>query len=164
LRAAGRWAPIVLLTARDAVADRVRGLDVGADDYLTKPFAFAELLSRMRALIRRGARERPAILAVGDLTLDPAQHLVQRAGTPIALTAKEFALLECLMRRRHEVVSKAELIANVWDFAFDGDSNIVEVYVGYLRQKVDRPFGRRSLQTVRGVGYRMREDRGERCD
>jgi two-component system OmpR family response regulator len=158
LRAAGRWAPILLLTARDAVSDRVRGLDLGADDYLTKPFAFPELLSRVRALMRRGARERPAVLAVGDLRLDPARHAVCRGDVDVSLTAKEFALLEFLMRRSPEVVSRTELVAHVWDFAFEADSNVVEVYVGYLRQKVDRPFGRASLQTVRGVGYRLRDD------
>jgi two-component system, OmpR family, response regulator len=161
LRRAGRWAPVLLLTARDAVEDRVRGLDLGADDYLTKPFAFAELLARLRALLRRGARERPVILAVGDLSLDPARHVVRRGGTSIALTAKEFALLECFMRQPERVLSKADLMEHVWDFAFDGDSNVVEVYVGYLRQKIDRPFRRRSLETVRGAGYRLRDDRAD---
>jgi two-component system, OmpR family, response regulator len=159
LRAAGRWAPILMLTARDSVGDRVRGLDLGADDYLTKPFAFAELLSRVRALMRRGARERPAVLSVGDLVLDPAAHRVQRAGAEISLTAKEFALLEFLMRRSPDLVPKRDLVAHVWDFAFDPESNVVEVYVGYLRQKLDRPFGRASIQTVRGAGYRLRDDR-----
>jgi two-component system OmpR family response regulator len=162
IRAAGRWAPVLLLTARDAVEDRVRGLDLGADDYLVKPFAFAELLSRLRALMRRGARERPAVLTVGDLSLDPAARSVARGTTPITLTAKEFAMLECLMRRPGEVLSKAELIEHVWDFTFDADSNVVEVYVGYLRQKIDRPFGRRSLCTSRGAGYRLRDDHGDR--
>jgi two-component system OmpR family response regulator len=159
LRTAGRWAPVLLLTARDGVADRVRGLDLGADDYLIKPFAFAELLARLRALLRRGAQERPAILSVGDLTLDPARRVVRRGGKPIALTAKEFALLECFMRQPERVLSKTDLVEHVWDFAFDGDSNVVEVYVGYLRQKIDRPFGRRSLETLRGAGYRLRDDR-----
>jgi two-component system OmpR family response regulator len=158
LRTAGRWAPVLLLTARDAVEDRVRGLDLGADDYLTKPFAFPELFARLRALMRRGARERPAVLSVGDLTLDPARRTVMRGQTPIELTAKQFALLECFMRQPHEVLSKAELIERVWDFAFNPDSNVVEVYLGYLRQKIDRPFGRRSLETVRGAGYRLRDD------
>ena len=159
LRTAGRWAPVLLLTARDGVADRVRGLDLGADDYLIKPFAFPELLARLRALLRRGAQERPAILSVGDLTLDPARRVVRRGATSIALTAREFALLECLMRQPERVLSKTELVEHVWDFAFDGDSNVVEVYVGYLRQKIDRPFGRRSLETLRGAGYRLRDDR-----
>ncbi|MEU4166406.1 response regulator transcription factor [Streptomyces sp. NPDC026665] len=162
IRAAGRWAPVLLLTARDAVEDRVLGLDLGADDYLVKPFALAELLSRLRALMRRGARERPAVLTVGDLTLDPATRRVARGATPITLTAKEFALLECLMRHSGQVLSKTELIEHVWDFTFDADSNVVEVYVGYLRQKIDRPFGRRSLLTSRGAGYRLSDDRKDR--
>ncbi|MGW2723480.1 response regulator transcription factor [Streptomyces sp. NPDC001492] len=161
MRAAGSWAPVLLLTARDAVEDRVRGLDLGADDYLVKPFALAELLSRLRALMRRGARERPAVLTVGDLSLDPATRSVTRDGRPITLTAKEFALLECLMRRPGQVLSKSELIEHVWDFTFDADSNVVEVYVGYLRQKIDRPFGRQSLRTSRGAGYWLRDDRAD---
>ncbi len=157
LRDGGRWAPVLLLTARDAVADRVRGLDLGADDYQTKPFAFAELLARLRALLRRGAAERPAILAVDDLTLDPARRVVRRGPVDVLLTAKEYAVLECFMRRPGQVLSKTDLIEHVWDVGFDADSNVVEVYVGYLRQKIDRPFGRRSLETVRGMGYRLRE-------
>jgi len=158
LRKTGRWAPVLFLTARDAVEDRVRGLDLGADDYLTKPFAFEELLARLRALMRRGAKERPSVLRVGDLFLDPATREVRRGDTSISLTAKEFALLEFLMRYPDRVISKPELIDHVWDFAFEGDSNVVEVYVGYLRQKIDRPFGRGTLQTVRGAGYRLRDD------
>ncbi|TDD81930.1 response regulator transcription factor [Actinomadura darangshiensis] len=161
IRAAGRYAPVLLLTARDAVEDRVRGLDTGADDYLTKPFALAELLSRLRALMRRGARERPALLSVGDLTLDPATRSVARGQTPISLTAKEFALLEYLMRHPGEVLSKTQLVEHVWDFTFESSFNVVEVYVGYLRQKIDRPFGRRSLETRRGAGYRLRDDRAD---
>jgi two-component system OmpR family response regulator len=161
LRKSGRWAPVLVLTARDAIDDRVTGLDLGGDDYMTKPFAFPELLARLRALMRRGARERPAVLTVGDLTLDPAARQVSRGEVPISLTTKEFALLECFMRQPDRVWSKTELIEHVWDFAFDSDSNVVEVYVGYLRQKVDRPFGRRSLETLRGAGYRLRDDREE---
>jgi two-component system OmpR family response regulator len=159
LRAAGRWAPVLLLTARDAVRDRVRGLDLGADDYLTKPFAFPELLARLRALQRRGAGERPAVLAVDDLTLDPAGRAVHRAGVEVALTAKEYAVLECFMRRPGEVLSRTDVIERVWDAGFDADSNLVEVYVGYLRAKLDRPFGRHSLETVRGAGYRLHDAR-----
>jgi two-component system, OmpR family, response regulator len=158
LRANGRWAPVLVLTARDAVEDRLRGLDLGADDYVIKPFEFRELTARLRALIRRGARERPAVVTVGDLVLDPATRELRRANVPITLTAKEFALLEVLMRRAGEVVSKTDLLEHVWDFAFDPTSNVVEVYVGYLRQKIDRPFGRASIETVRGAGYRLRDD------
>jgi two-component system OmpR family response regulator len=158
LREAGRWSPVLMLTARDAVADRVAGLDAGADDYLTKPFSIAELLARLRALIRRGAVERPAILRVGDLTLDPTTRSVKRAGKEIELTAKEFALLEYLMRHRGEVLSRTRLIEHVWDFAYEGDSNVVDVYVRYLRNKIDRPFRRDSIETVRGAGYRFRPD------
>lgn len=157
LRAAGRRSPVLLLTARDAVEDRVRGLDLGADDYLTKPFAFAELLARLRALLRRGGAGAAPILAVGDLTLDPARRVICRRGRPVVFTAKEYALLECFMRRPGEVLSKTELIEHVWDAGFDADSNVVEVYIGYLRQKIDRPFGTRSLETIRGMGYRLRK-------
>ena len=156
LRAAGNWAPVLLLTAKDAVDDRVRGLDAGADDYLTKPFSFDELLARLRALLRRGGEERPAVLEVGDLTLDPARHTVERGTERIELTAKEFSLLECFMRRAGDVLTRSELINHVWDFAFEGDSNVVDVYVRYLREKIDRPFGRQTLETVRGAGYRLR--------
>jgi len=161
LRAAGRWAPVLLLTARDAVSDRVRGLDVGADDYLTKPFAYPELLARIRALIRRGAHERPSVLTVGDLELDPGRRRVQRAGRSIALTSKEFALLECLIRRPGQVLSRSYLIEHVWDLGFASDSNVVDVYVGYLRAKIDRPFGRHSLRTVRGAGYVLEDSNAE---
>jgi two-component system, OmpR family, response regulator len=158
LRAGGRWAPVLVLTARDAVPDRVRGLDGGADDYLVKPFAFPELLARVRALVRRGARERPCVLSVGDLALDPASHEVRRGAVDIPLTATEFALLECFMRYPGEVLSRTQLIDQVWDMAFDKDSNVVDVYVGYLRAKVDRPFGRTTIRTVRGAGYAMADD------
>jgi two-component system OmpR family response regulator len=155
LRARERWMPILMLTARDAVPDRVRGLDVGADDYLTKPFHIEELRARMRALIRRGPAERPTVLAVGDLLLDPAARTVNRNGIHVSLTAKEFAVLEYLMRHPGQVISRARFLEHVWDFARDGDSNIVDVYMRFLREKIDRPFGRRSIETVRGAGYRL---------
>jgi two-component system OmpR family response regulator len=158
LRAAGCWAPVLMLTAKDAVEDRVRGLDSGADDYLTKPFGLDELLARVRALLRRGAVARPAILRVGDLALDPARHTVERRGERVDLTAKEFSLLECFMRHAGDVMTRSDLIDHVWDFAFEGDSNVVDVYVRYLREKIDRPFGLASLETVRGAGYRLRAE------
>jgi two-component system OmpR family response regulator len=158
LRAAGRWAPVLMLTARDAVHDRVAGLDTGADDYLTKPFSFGELFARLRALLRRGAAERAPVLRSGDLVLDPATHRVRRAATQVDLTAKEFALLEYLLRRAGEVLTRTQLIEHVWDFGYDGDSNVVDVYVRYLRLKIDRPFGRDSIETVRGTGYRLRQE------
>ncbi|HJP67160.1 MAG TPA: response regulator transcription factor [Actinomycetota bacterium] len=160
LRDRGRWTPVLMVTARDAVDDRVRGLDAGADDYLTKPFAFPELLARLRALIRREPAPRPTILEVGDLSLDPATHQVRRAGRTISLTPKEFALLQLFMRRPGVVLSREILLEHAWDFAYDGASNVVDVYVRYLREKVDRPFGRDSIETVRGVGYRLREGGG----
>jgi two-component system OmpR family response regulator len=156
MRADGRWSPVLMLTARDGVDDRVRGLDAGADDYLTKPFAIRELLARVRALIRRGAGPRPVELQVGDLTLDTVRHCVHRAGEPVSLSPKEFALLELFMRRAGDVLSRTSIVDHVWDFAYDGGSNLVDVYVGYLRRKVDLPFGRNDLETVRGVGYRLR--------
>ena len=156
LRAAGVWAPVLMLTARDAVEDRVAGLDSGADDYLVKPFAFAELLARLRALSRRGDGERPAVLSVGDLRLDPATREVTRDSTPIGLSPKEFALLETFMRRPGEVLSRLHLLEHAWDFAYDNRSNVVDVYVRRLRRKIDEPFGCESLETVRGVGYRLR--------
>jgi two-component system OmpR family response regulator len=155
LRARERWMPILMLTARDGVCDRVTGLDVGADDYLTKPFHIEELRARMRALIRRGPAERPTVLAVDDLRLDPAARTVHRNGTPVSLTAKEFAVLEYLIRHPGQVISRARFLEHVWDFARDGDSNIVDVYMRFLRDKIDRPFGRRSIETVRGAGYRL---------
>ena len=158
LRAAGVWAPVLMLTARDAVEDRVAGLDHGADDYLVKPFAFAELLARLRALARRGDQERPNVLCVGDLTLDPAARQVRRGEAEISLSAKEFSLLETFMRRPGEVLSRLHLLEHAWDFAYENRSNVVDVYIGHLRRKIDEPFGRRSLETVRGAGYRLRAD------
>jgi two-component system OmpR family response regulator len=161
LRGSARWAPILMLTAREAVSDRVAGLDAGADDYLAKPFSFNELFARLRALLRRGAEERPAVLRVGDLMLDPASHEVRRGRQEIVLSAKEFALLEVFMRRPGDVLTRTRLIEHVWDFAFEGDSNVVDVYVGYLRRRIDRPFGRHSIETVRGAGYRLRDEAAE---
>jgi DNA-binding response OmpR family regulator len=160
LREEDRWTPVLMLTAKDGHLDVAEGLDTGADDYLTKPFAFEVLLARLRALIRRGGGERPVVLTAGDLSLDPASREVRRDGGVIDVTAREFAILECLMRRTGEAVSKTEIMAAVWDFAFDGDPNIVEVYVRSLRNKIDRPFGREAIQTVRGAGYRLAEDGG----
>ena len=158
LRAVGVWAPVLMLTARDAVEDRVAGLDTGADDYLVKPFAFAELLARLRALARRGDQERPNVLRVGDLTLDPAAREVRRGDAEIRLSAKEFSLLETFMRRPGEVLSRLHLLEHAWDFAYENRSNVVDVYIRHLRRKIDEPFGRRSLETVRGAGYRLRAD------
>src|SRR5919205_194078 len=158
LRAAGIWAPVLMLTARDAVEDRVAGLDNGADDYLVKPFAFAELLARLRALVRRGEPERPSVLEIDDLRLDPATRAVSRGSTEIHLSAKEFALLETFMRRPGTVLSRYDLLEHAWDFAYENRSNVVDVYVRHLRSKIDEPFERRSLETVRGAGYRLRAD------
>lgn len=158
LREAGRWMPILMLTAKDGELDEAEALDTGADDYLTKPFAFVVLLARIRALLRRQAGRRPAVLAVGDLALDTSRHLCQRGDTPVALTVREFALLEYLMRRPDEVVSKSEILDHVWDSAFSGDLNVIEVHISALRRKIDSPFGRRSVTTVRGVGYLLSSD------
>jgi two-component system, OmpR family, response regulator len=158
LRESQVWAPVLMLTARDAVEDRVSGLDAGADDYLPKPFSFAELLARLRALVRRGSVERPILLEVGDLRLDPATHQVWRGDAEIELSGKEFALLETFMRRPGQVLSRYQLLEHGWDYGYENRSNVVDVYVRYLRQKIDRPFGRASLETVRGVGYRLRKD------
>jgi two-component system OmpR family response regulator len=156
LREAGVWSPILMLTARDGVADRVGGLDAGADDYLTKPFAFDELLARLRALVRRGAGERPAVLTVGDLRLDPATRRVWRGVEEISLSSKEFAVLETFMRRPGRVLSRFDVLEHAWDTGYEHRSNVIDVYVRYLREKIDRPFGRASLETVRGAGYRLR--------
>jgi len=160
LRTSGIWAPVLMLTARDSVDDRVAGLDTGADDYLVKPFAFAELLARLRALVRRGDGERPSVLEVGDLRLDPATHRAWRGSSEVRLSTKEFALLETFMRRADEVLSRYDLLEHAWDFAYENRSNIIDVYVRHLRRKIDEPFGRRSLETVRGAGYRLRADGG----
>ncbi|GGK73510.1 DNA-binding response regulator [Mangrovihabitans endophyticus] len=158
IREKDRWTPVLMLTARDGTHDKVRGLDAGADDYLTKPFALDELLARVRALIRREPTRRPTELRVGDLVLDPAGRTVRRGDTRIALSAKEFALLQELMRRAGETLTRTHLIEHVWDFAYDGGSNVVDVYVRYLRAKVDRPFGRDTIRTMRGAGYRLDPD------
>ena len=157
LRALGVWTPVLFLTARDGVDDRVGGLDVGGDDYLVKPFSFPELLARLRALTRRGPVERPTVLQVGSLRLDPAAHRVWRGETEIELSSKEFTLLEVFMRRPGKALSRLELLERGWDMAYETRSNVVDVYVRYLREKIDRPFDCRSLETVRGVGYRLRE-------
>jgi two-component system, OmpR family, response regulator len=160
LRAQEVWTPVLMLTARDAVGDRVGGLDAGADDYLTKPFAFSELLARLRAVARRVPVERPAVLQTGDLRLDPAAHRAWRGETELDLSVREFALLEVFMRRPGEALSRAQLLDGAWDISFESRSNVVDVYVRYLREKIERPFGRRSIETVRGVGYRLRQDGG----
>jgi two-component system, OmpR family, response regulator len=160
LRADGVWVPIIMLTARDAVEDRVRGLDSGADDYLTKPFSLAELLARLRALVRRGPIERPTVLEVGDLRLDPAARQVWRGDAEIDLSAREFALFETFMRRPGQVLSHGQLLDAAWDLGYEHRSNVVEVYIRYLREKIDRPFKVTSLETVRGMGYRLRKDGG----
>lgn len=160
LRDAGHWPPILLLTARDGVGDRIEGLDAGADDYLPKPFAFGELLARLRALLRRGAPERPAVLTVGDLTLDPSTRAVTRAGDEICLTATEYSVLEVLMRHAGQVLSRQAILDHGWDFAYDATSNVVDQYVGYLRRKLDKPYGRNDIETLRGAGYRLRVSAG----
>ena len=155
LRADQNWTPVLMLTAKDGEWDQVEALDTGADDYLTKPFSFAILLARIRALIRRGQSERPAVLEAGDIRVDPSTRQVRRGETVVDVTAREFAVLEYLMRRKGDVVSKRDIIDNVWDDDFDGEQNIVEVYVGHLRNKLDRPFGRNAIETLRGAGYRL---------
>ncbi len=160
MRERGVWSPVLMLTARGALEDRVAGLDGGADDYLTKPFSFAELLARLRALARRGAAERPAVLAVGDLRLDPASHEAWRGEQELTLSAKEFTLLEVFMRNPGIVLSRSQLLEQAWEYDFEHRSNVIEVYVRYLRRKIDVPFGLRSLETVRGAGYRLRKDGG----
>ncbi|MCW2856726.1 MAG: response regulator receiver [Marmoricola sp.] len=156
LRAEEIWTPILMLTAKDGDWDQIEALDTGADDYVTKPFSFIVLLARLRSLLRRGASERPATLSVGDLELDPASRIVTRAGKELSLTSRELSLLEFLMRRRGEVVTKAQILNHVWDYAFEGDPNIIEVYIGRLRRKIDKPFDRNDIETLRGSGYRLR--------
>jgi two-component system OmpR family response regulator len=158
LREKGVWAPILMLTARDAVRDRVAGLDSGADDYLTKPFSYAELLARLRALVRRGPVERPTELHAGDLRLDPARHKVWRGKSELSLSPKEFAILETFMRRPGEVLSRFQLLEHAWDYEYENRSNVVDSYIRLLRRKIDRPFGTESIETVRGAGYRLKED------
>ncbi len=158
LREAGNWVPILMLTAKDGEYDEAEALDTGADDFLSKPFSFVVLLARLRALLRRGTRERPAVLTVGTLTLDPAGHQVRRGEIDIALTPREFSLLEYFMRHPAVVLPKSDIMAHVWDWEFEGDPNVVEVYVGYLRKKIDAPFSVKTLQTVRGAGYRLVPD------
>jgi DNA-binding response OmpR family regulator len=160
LRHANNWVPILLLSAKDGEYDQADGLDVGADDYLTKPFSYVVLVARLRALLRRGAPERPTILRAGDLELDPATHVVRRGEADISLTPREFSLLDYLLRRRGEVVSKRALLEHVWNSLDEIDPNVVEVYIGYLRRKIDTPFGRQAVQTVRGAGYRLAADGG----
>ncbi len=160
LRADGVWAPVLMLTARDSVEDRVLGLDGGADDYLAKPFSFAELAARLRALARRGPVERPSVLRAGNLHLDPASRRAWRGDVDLALSAKEFALLETFLRRPGQVLDRFQLLEHAWDYEYENRSNVVDVYVRYLREKVDRPFGVESIETVRGAGYRMRADGG----
>jgi DNA-binding response OmpR family regulator len=158
LRGEGNWTPILMLTAKDGELDEAEALDAGADDYLTKPFSYVVLRAHLRALMRRGAKERPPVLIAGDLAVDPATRRCRRGDDEIELTAREYSVLEYLMRRAGEVVSKREVLDHVWDYNFEGDPNIVEVYVRYLRNKVDRPFGRHAIETIRGCGYRMASD------
>ncbi len=158
LRSGGIWTPILMLTARDGRKDEVRSLDTGADDYLAKPFSLMVLTARIRALLRRATRERPTVLEAGDLRLDPAAHRCSRGDAEIELTSREFAVLSFLMRNMGDVVSKADVLENVWDFAFEGDPNIVEVYIRRLRRKIDEPFGARTIDTIRGEGYRLAAD------
>jgi two-component system, OmpR family, response regulator len=160
LREEGIWTPVLMLTAKDGEFDEAEALDTGADDYVTKPFSYVVLVARLRALIRRGAAERPAVLEAGDLRFDPAARRTWRGETQVDLTAREMALLEFLLRHRGEVVSKSEIIKHVWDYDFEGDFNIVEVYIRRLRNKLDRPFARNALETVRGAGYRLAADGG----
>ena len=155
MRAQEVWTPVLMLTAKDGEYDQTDAFDLGADDYLTKPFSFRVLVARLRALVRRGAPERPTVLTAGSLSLDPARHTVQRDSTPITLTPREYGLLEFLMRNKDTVVTKAEILSNVWDAHYQGPDNVVEVYMGYVRRKIDVPFGTNTIETIRGVGYRL---------
>jgi two-component system, OmpR family, response regulator len=155
MRAGGVWTPVLMLTAKDGEYDETDAFDLGADDYLTKPFSFRVLVARLRALVRRGAPERPSVLTAGTLSLDPARHMVLRGSTPITLTPREYGLLEYLMRNKDMVVTKAEILRNVWDAHYQGPDNVVEVYMGYVRRKIDVPFGTNTIETIRGVGYRL---------
>jgi two-component system OmpR family response regulator len=163
LRERGVWTPVLMLTAKDGEYDQTDAFDLGADDYLTKPFSFMILIARLRALIRRGAPERPVQVTVGSLVLDPGRRSVERRGQPVVVTAREYGLLHFLMRKAGDVVSKAEILDNVWDSAYEGSDNIVEVYIGYLRRKIDTPFGLTTLSTVRGLGYRLDSDLRDSC-
>lgn len=160
LRRTGDWTPILMLTAKDGELDEAEALDTGADDFLSKPFSYVVLVARLRALLRRGSRERPTVLEAGDLRLDPAAHRVWRGATPVALSPRQFSLLEFLMRRAGDALSKLDILEHVWDFAFDGDPNVVEVYICQLRHKIDEPFGRNAIETIRLVGYRLDPDGG----
>ena len=160
LREGGNWTPIIMLTAKDGELDEAEALDTGADDFLSKPFSYIVLVARIRALLRRGGRERPPVLEVGDLRLDPAAHRAWRGEVEVTLTPRQFSLLEYLMRKAGEVISKAEILEHVWDYAFEGDPNIVEVYIRHLRKRIDEPFARNAIQTVRLVGYRLAADGG----
>lgn len=155
MRRQGVWTPVLMLTAKDGEYDQTDAFDLGADDYLTKPFPYRVLVARLRALIRRGAPERPVVLTAGTLSLDPSRRTVTRAGTPIVLTPREFGVLEFLMRHKDTVVTKADMLRGVWDVHYEGQDNVVEVYVGYLRRKIDSPFGTNTIETIRGVGYRL---------
>ena len=158
LRAREVWTPVLMLTAKDGEYDQADAFDLGADDYLVKPFSFVVLVARLRALVRRGAPERPVAMTAGDLSLDPARHIVERGGTPIDLSPREFGLLEYLMRNKDAVCTKIDILESVWDPHYDGPDNIVEVYVRYLRRKIDIPFGTNTIETIRGVGYRLESD------
>ena len=155
MREKGVWTPVLILTAKDGDYDQTDAFDLGADDYLTKPFSFIVLVARLRALVRRGAPQRPSVLRAGSLSLDPSRRVVERSNTPIPLTPREYGLLEFLMRNKDTVVTKTEILQNVWDAHYDGPDNVVEVYVGYLRRKIDNPFGTNTIETIRGVGYRL---------